>query len=268
VLAKGRDRIEAILDAATRILIDEGYARLSTRKIAAGAGVRPGHLQYYYPTKQDVVRGLLERYLARATAALGERLGADTSNPAPSRGAARRHPSAVKRTSRLAVFLGVWPSRPATPPSAAIISTGYWRAIVGAFDAEPRSGDRAEAAPPWSPARKRCSPVARPEPALRRRASGLGGGSRPTPADRQPRAPRGTPAPADRVAVAFDGTGARGNPSSRRRRFASSALTVDSSPAMTTSAGPGAFPIEHGAVMPGCRSRTAAPQLPPPPDPW
>lgn len=67
VLAKGRDRIEKILDAATRLLIDEGYAQLSTRKIAARAGIRPGHLQYYFPTKQAVVRGLLERYLERAT---------------------------------------------------------------------------------------------------------------------------------------------------------------------------------------------------------
>ncbi|MCC6765754.1 MAG: TetR/AcrR family transcriptional regulator [Deltaproteobacteria bacterium] len=69
VLPKGRIRMEAILDAATTLLIDDGYAHLSTRKIAARAGIRPGHLQYYYPTKQDVVRGLLERYLERASLA-------------------------------------------------------------------------------------------------------------------------------------------------------------------------------------------------------
>lgn len=75
VLAKGRDRIEKILDAATRLLIDEGYAQLSTRKIAARAGIRPGHLQYYFPTKQAVVRGLLERYLERATRSFDGRAG-------------------------------------------------------------------------------------------------------------------------------------------------------------------------------------------------
>jgi AcrR family transcriptional regulator len=84
VLPKGRERIEKILDAATGILIDEGYAQLSTRKIAARAGIRPGHLQYYYPTKQDVVRGLLERYLERATTAFDERLSTSTA-PAASR---------------------------------------------------------------------------------------------------------------------------------------------------------------------------------------
>jgi AcrR family transcriptional regulator len=81
VLAKGRERIAAILDAATGILIDEGYAQLSTRKIAVRAGVRPGHLQYYYPTKQDVVRGLLERYLERATQVMGERMAAHATTP-------------------------------------------------------------------------------------------------------------------------------------------------------------------------------------------
>jgi AcrR family transcriptional regulator len=75
-MAKGRHRIETILDAATALLIEDGYAELSTRKIAARAGVRPGHLQYYFRTKQDVVQGLLERYLAQATAALSARDGA------------------------------------------------------------------------------------------------------------------------------------------------------------------------------------------------
>ena len=37
----------------------DGYALLSTRKIAARAGMRPGNLQYYYRTKEDVVRAVL-----------------------------------------------------------------------------------------------------------------------------------------------------------------------------------------------------------------
>lgn len=76
VLQKGRDRVESILDAATSILIAEGYAGLSTRKVAACAGVRLGHLQYYFPTKQDVVRALLERYLERAGRSVAERIAA------------------------------------------------------------------------------------------------------------------------------------------------------------------------------------------------
>lgn len=66
VREKGRQRRDAILDAATRLLVEEGYAQLSTRKIAARAAIHPGHLQYYYRTKADVVRALLERYLERS----------------------------------------------------------------------------------------------------------------------------------------------------------------------------------------------------------
>jgi AcrR family transcriptional regulator len=81
VIEKGRKRIEEILDAATEILIEDGYAQLSTRKIAAQAGIRPGNLQYYYRTKADVVRALLERYLARSMQAIEERVGSTSGTP-------------------------------------------------------------------------------------------------------------------------------------------------------------------------------------------
>ena len=81
VSEKGRTRSEGILDAATKLLIDEGYAQLSIRKIAARAGVRPGNLQYYYPTKQDVVRALLERYLARSLQATRARVASSHGTP-------------------------------------------------------------------------------------------------------------------------------------------------------------------------------------------
>jgi AcrR family transcriptional regulator len=145
VLAKGRDRVEAILDAATRILIDEGYARLSTRKIAARAGVRPGHLQYYYPTKQDVVRGLLERYLERATAALGDRMAADAATPALRieiliDGILRSQ----EDLENARFFWELWALAARDPAVAAAMQSfyrSYWRAVVAALlDAEPTLG--------------------------------------------------------------------------------------------------------------------------------
>lgn len=84
VLSKGRARTAAILDEATALLIEEGYAELSIRKIATRAGIRPGHLQYYFPTKQEVVRALLERYLERATKGLEGRR-AEMAGAAPER---------------------------------------------------------------------------------------------------------------------------------------------------------------------------------------
>jgi AcrR family transcriptional regulator len=76
VIKKGRDRVESILTAATAILINDGYAGRSTRKVAARAGVRLGHLQYYFPTKQGIVRALLERYLERASRSIAARIAA------------------------------------------------------------------------------------------------------------------------------------------------------------------------------------------------
>ena len=81
MLSKGERRTEKILDAATAILIDEGYAKLTMRKIAARARIAIGHLQYYYPAKQDVVRAMLERYLEQATARVAARIAAAGDEP-------------------------------------------------------------------------------------------------------------------------------------------------------------------------------------------
>jgi len=81
VLARGRQTAESILDAATAILIEEGPARLTTRRVAARAGIRPGNLQYYYPAKHDVLRAVLERYLDRALHAVETRVAAAGGSP-------------------------------------------------------------------------------------------------------------------------------------------------------------------------------------------
>ena len=81
VLEKGIRRSEEILDAAATLLALDGYAQLSTRKIAARAGIRPGNLQYYYRTKQDVVRALLDRYLAESMRAIEQRVAASEGTP-------------------------------------------------------------------------------------------------------------------------------------------------------------------------------------------
>jgi AcrR family transcriptional regulator len=67
VHAKGHERVESILEAATDTLVQDGYAGLTLREVARRAGLRVGNLQYYFPTKQDVVRALLARYLEEAT---------------------------------------------------------------------------------------------------------------------------------------------------------------------------------------------------------
>lgn len=81
VSAKGQERLAAVLDAATGLLVEEGYAQLSLRKVAARADMRLGNLQYYYRTKQDVIRALLERHLDHALAVFERRIATAGTDP-------------------------------------------------------------------------------------------------------------------------------------------------------------------------------------------
>lgn len=43
-----------ILDATENIMVAEGYASVSTRRVAAKAGIKPALVQYYFPTMDDL----------------------------------------------------------------------------------------------------------------------------------------------------------------------------------------------------------------------
>ncbi|MFE7564236.1 TetR family transcriptional regulator [Kitasatospora sp. NPDC057500] len=74
---KGAERREALLDAAEGVLVAEGGPELTMRAVAAAAGVRLGHLQYYFPTHADLVAAVLERVLRRSAERLAPLLTAD-----------------------------------------------------------------------------------------------------------------------------------------------------------------------------------------------
>ncbi|GMT99582.1 hypothetical protein KH5H1_37010 [Corallococcus caeni] len=82
VHAKGTERVGRILDATLEVLAEDGYAGLSLRAVAQRAEVSLGNLQYYFPTKQDVVRALLARYLAQALQRVRERMEGGGEEPA------------------------------------------------------------------------------------------------------------------------------------------------------------------------------------------
>jgi len=81
VIEKGRKSVDEILDAASALLAEAGYAELSTRKVATRAGMLPGNLQYYFPAKRGLVRALLERYLKRSLERLAARVGGGEPSP-------------------------------------------------------------------------------------------------------------------------------------------------------------------------------------------
>jgi AcrR family transcriptional regulator len=59
---------EALLDAAERLLIDVGYAGISTRRLAEEAGVNHGLVHYYFGSIENVLVRTLERFTARLIA--------------------------------------------------------------------------------------------------------------------------------------------------------------------------------------------------------
>lgn len=59
---RSREMVEAILAAATRVFVKEGYARATTNRIAEAAGVSVGSLYQYFPSKDAIAVELLRRY--------------------------------------------------------------------------------------------------------------------------------------------------------------------------------------------------------------
>jgi AcrR family transcriptional regulator len=78
---RARATVEAIVDAAARILVERGWSGFNTNAIAVRAGVSVGSLYEYFPDKQALLDRLLQRHLADAEAQLvaAEREGAPAS---------------------------------------------------------------------------------------------------------------------------------------------------------------------------------------------
>lgn len=58
--ARGQEGVEQILRAALSLLIEHGYRAISFRRIAALCGMTVGNVTYYFPSKEELVRVLLD----------------------------------------------------------------------------------------------------------------------------------------------------------------------------------------------------------------
>jgi len=56
---------EALLDAAERLLVDAGYAGITTRRLAEEAGVNHGLVHYYFGSNENLLVRELERFTTR-----------------------------------------------------------------------------------------------------------------------------------------------------------------------------------------------------------
>jgi AcrR family transcriptional regulator len=65
VSAARQEATEAILDAAEDLLVDVGYARITTRRLAERAGVNQGLVHYYFGSMEEVLLQAVERFTSR-----------------------------------------------------------------------------------------------------------------------------------------------------------------------------------------------------------
>jgi AcrR family transcriptional regulator len=67
-----------ILDATERIMVEEGYAAVSSRRVAQDLGLNAATIHYYYPSTDDLFIALHQRMTERQLVGLEEVLTADS----------------------------------------------------------------------------------------------------------------------------------------------------------------------------------------------
>jgi len=75
--------VDAILEATARVLVDEGYDKASTNRVAEVAGVSIGSLYQYFPSKAALIATLMEQHVDQMTDLMVERLAAYATAPLP-----------------------------------------------------------------------------------------------------------------------------------------------------------------------------------------
>lgn len=66
-----------ILDATEQLIREEGYAAVSTRRVAARAGLKPSLVHYYFPTTDDLLLALSRRGAEESDRLIEEALRSD-----------------------------------------------------------------------------------------------------------------------------------------------------------------------------------------------
>lgn len=78
--ARAQATVEAILKATSKVLVEEGYDRASTNRVAQAAGVSIGSLYQYFPSKEALVAALVEEHLGKMNGLLATHLEAVTGS--------------------------------------------------------------------------------------------------------------------------------------------------------------------------------------------
>ena len=69
---------KALLDAAERLMLEEGYAAVTTRRVAARAGLKPQLVHYYFESMDQLLLDLVRRATAHGRDTLARALASPT----------------------------------------------------------------------------------------------------------------------------------------------------------------------------------------------
>lgn len=69
---RGRERVAALLEAATACFVEKGYEATTMTEVAARAGASIGSLYQFFPTKEVLAQALVEQYVQAVYAELGK----------------------------------------------------------------------------------------------------------------------------------------------------------------------------------------------------
>jgi AcrR family transcriptional regulator len=72
---------DALLECVETMMLDEGYASVTYRALAAKAGVTSSLVQYYFPSLDDIFLAAIKRYSERNLAVLAKALEARSDDP-------------------------------------------------------------------------------------------------------------------------------------------------------------------------------------------
>lgn len=72
---------DTLLDCVEKMMLEEGYASVSYRALAAKAGVTPSLVQYYFPSLDDIFLAAIRRYSERNLEVLSKALANRSDDP-------------------------------------------------------------------------------------------------------------------------------------------------------------------------------------------
>jgi AcrR family transcriptional regulator len=72
--SRSKVTVEAILEATTHILVEEGYDKANTNRIAERAGISIGSLYQYFPNKESLMTALMEQHAQEMAELIGTKL--------------------------------------------------------------------------------------------------------------------------------------------------------------------------------------------------